>query len=390
MDRVYKIAEYIRNNEKISRADIARRMEISPATVGRVVDGMIRGGIVRDGDQFHSGGKGSPARNLYLNSDLATIVAVDLRLNNALTAVLDLNGKILVKKHKLLRHDKPGHAIEDLISMLEQMLKINISPPIRGIIIGVPGVIDTGTGKIVTAPSLGWKSLDLAKLLSEKFDLPILLENDINLAALGEYWRGAARNTRHSVTVCVGTGIGSGIIIDGDIYHGSRGAAGEVAYFVTDMASLKQNAGEFGALERRIAREGIIRKSHIVAQRYPTSELAKAVEKKGSLISTEDIFLLAVNGDLAAKVIFDETVDLLTIVTHNLAVAFDPEIIVLGGPQNWQWNEVVNAIKVGRERIPTHSVPIVPSKLCDDAVLMGAAAIALRLDGILPENGRQN
>jgi glucokinase len=246
-------------------------------------------------------------------------------------------------------------------------------------------VVDPVSGFVESAPSLGWKSLPLGQIIRDEFQLPVLIENDANLAALGEYWKGAARGKRYVVCVSVGTGVGAGIIIDGEIYRGAQGAAGEVAFFIMDIDTLRDNVGNVGVLEKRAARDGVIQRARIVAQRYPASRLAEFVDRSAGQINARDIFTLAIEGDPAARTVFDETIDLLTIVISNVSVVLDPEVIVLGGPSDWRWDAVVEAIEARLETAPYTPVALRASAFQRDAVIIGATAAAIGIKGVLPE-----
>jgi glucokinase len=210
------------------------------------------------------------------------------------------------------------------------------------------------------------------------------VENDVNLAALGEYWKGIGRGSRYMVFVSVGTGIGAGIILDGRLYHGCSNAAGEVAYFVTDVGTLQDNAGNIGTLENRVGHDGVIRLAHLLAQRYPASRLAAYIQSSQGQLRSQDVFGLALDGDPAAQVVFNEAVDLLSVVMCNISVLLDPEIMVLGGPGDWRWPSLVEAI---RERIGSallRPVNLHATMLGRDAVILGGAHLALEVEGVLP------
>lgn len=361
-------------------------MHISPATAGRIVRDLIRLGVIYEGDQYQAGPTGSPSTELHFNSQIACILAVDLRLTKAYAAITDLAGHVLAKDVKQLDLSTPESSQRDLIGLLHDVAQAGPGlPPLRAVVIGVPSVVDPVSGFVESAPSLGWESLPLGQIIKDEFQLPVLIENDANLAALGEYWKGAARGKRYVVCVSVGTGVGAGIIIDGEIYRGAQGAAGEVAFFIMDIDTLRDNVGHVGMLEKRAARDGVIQRARIVAQRYPASRLAEFVDRSAGQINARDIFTLAIEGDPAARTVFDETIDLLTIVISNVSVVLDPEVIVLGGPSDWRWDAVVEAIEARLETAPYTPVALRASAFQRDAVIVGATAAAIGIKGVLPE-----
>ena len=380
-----RIAISVRDLTPTSRAEIARKLDVSPSTVSRVVDQLLDLGVVAEMGRSQSLKAGRPSNLLQINPDIATLIAVDLRLTEAYAALINLGGQILASAVEPLAVGDTRRSIDQLTSLLHhQIVPPPGSAPPRAIVIGAPSIVNPALGMIEWAPSLGWKDLPLGEMVEAEFNLPVRVENDVNLAALGEYWKGAARGASNLVFVSVGTGIGAGVVLGGELYYGATHAAGEVGYFITDIETLRHAAGPIGNLEMRAGRLGILRRSELVAHRSPASRLAELINQKGSQARVQDIFTLATEGDPAAQVVFSETVDLLTIVICNLSVMLDPEVIVLGGPSDWQWETLVDAIQKRVGSALLRPINLIPSALGQDAVVIGAAYIAIRLPGVLP------
>jgi predicted NBD/HSP70 family sugar kinase len=388
-----QIAAAIRDRAPISRAEIARCLEISPSTVSRLVDRMIARGLVYEEGKNQEKQAGRPSTLLQINPDIASVISVDLRLTEAYVARTNLDGRILVSvtrsidPHKASNCDPRG-SIGQLLDLLHTIGQQPASaPPVRAIVLGVPSLVDPKMGFVEWAPSLGWKNLNLGQMISDEFkSVTVLVENDVNLAALGEYWKGAGRSAaQNMVLVSVGTGLGAGIILNGELFHGSTNAAGEAGYFISDLDILRDQAGKVGYLESRIGQEGTLLRASLVAQRYPASRLAEFMNRQGSALYASDIFALALDGDPAALVVFNETVDLLTIVITNLAVVLDPEMIVLGGPSDWKWASLVEAIQKRIGDALLRPIHLFPSRLGRDAVVLGAAYCAIQLESVIPD-----
>ena len=379
-----RLAISVRDYTLISRAEIARKLDVSPSTVSRVVDQLLDLGVVAEMGRSQSLKAGRPSNLLQINPDIATLIAVDLRLTEAYAALINLGGQILASAVEPLAVGDTRRSIDQLTSLLHrQIIPPPGSAPPRAIVIGAPSIVNPALGMIEWAPSLGWKDLPLGEIVEAEFNLPVRVENDVNLAALGEYWKGAARGASNLVFVSVGTGIGAGVILGGELYYGATHAAGEVGYFITDIETLRHAAGPIGNLEMRAGRLGTLRRSELVAHRYPASRLAEMINQRGSQARVQDIFTLATEGDPAAQVVFNETVDLLTIVICNLSVLLDPQVIVLGGPSDWQWETLVDAIQKRVGSALLRPINLIPSALGQDAVVIGAAYIAIRLPGVL-------
>lgn len=381
-----QIASTIRDFAPLSRAEIARRLAVSPATVSRAVDRLISCGIVFEEGRNPEKQAGRPSTILRMNPNMVSVIAVDLRLTEAYVALADLNGKILHSGTDKLVVGNTKQSVQQLLSLIQSVSQSCPSaPPVRAVVVGAPSIVDSNTGFVEWAPSLDWTGVPLGQIISEELNIAVQVENDVNLAALGEYWKGAAQHvTRNMVFVSIGTGIGAGIIINGELYHGATSAAGEVGYFITDLETLRDQTGKMGHLESRVGRDGTLRRASLVAQRYPASRLAELINEMGSEIRVRDVFALASDGDPAALVIFNETVDLLTVVITNLAVVLDPEIVVLGGPSEWKWEMLAKAIKKRVGSSLLRPINLQPSQLGRNALVLGAAYFAIRLDGVIP------
>jgi predicted NBD/HSP70 family sugar kinase len=381
-----KIAQVIRNHTAISRADVARLLDMSPATTGRMVDQLIAQDVVKETGQTQGNRSGRPSIALEFNLQFGSIITVDLRLTKAYGALTDMAGNILIREVKQLTVGNPEQSVAELKSLLRSFLDLQINaPPLKAIAIGAPSLVDINTGTLEWAPSLDWENLPLGQILHEEFAVPVLVENDVNLAALGEFWKGAGQTSNNNmVFVSIGTGIGAGIILNGKLYRGATNAAGEVGYFIADLDVFRHSASKIGNLESRIGREGIIQLAHLMAQRYPTSELTKSINQKKEQFRTRDIFVVAKSSDPAALAVFNDIVDHLTIVVANLSVVLDPEMVVLGGPSDWLWPALIDAIQ---ERIGINllrRINLQPSLLGHDALIMGGAFATLNLEGVLP------
>ncbi len=381
----YEIARVVRDQEALSRAAISINLDKSPTTIGRAVDHLISEDIINETGEKERTGVGRPSKLLKFNESFCSVLTVDLRSTEVYAAVTDLAGNILTTAVRNFDSGDTAKSIQDLIELIRNLCQTAVNlPPIAVLVIGAPSIVNAEGGIIEWAPSLNWTDVPLKKILEEEFPTTVLVENDVNLAALGEFWKGAGRKiNKNMLFVSVGAGIGAGIILNGELYMGSTHAAGEVAYYITDVNVLRENAGEIGNLESRVGQDGIIRTAQLVAQRYPTSRLTELLSRDGLPVRTQDILALAEDGDAAAAVVYNDVVDILTIVICNSAVLLDPDMIVLGGPSDWNWTFLIEAIQ---DRLGTNllrPVNIVPSDLGNNALILGGTYSALNLLPIL-------
>jgi len=375
------IARLVRAQGPISRAEIARILDMSPSTVGRLVDALIGFDLLIERGQRPGNSAGRPSILLEFNNQICSVLTVDLRLTEAYAVITDLSGHPLASATRSLTIGNTRQSLDELLGLIHKLLQdASELPPVRSIIIGAPSIVDVDTGIIEWAPSLGWNSVRLRNILEDEFHLASWIENDVNLAAIGEYWKGTGQKVKKNmVFVSVGTGIGAGIILNGSLYRGTTFAAGEVAYFLTDVGVLRDNAWLVGNLESRVGREGFIRMAQLIAQRYPASKLSEYLSKANGPVDTREVLHLAEKGDQAALVVFNELVDILTIVICNIAVVLDTEMIVLGGPSDWDWQDLTLAIQNRIGSALLRPVDLQPSQLGHDAVIIGGAYTALNL-----------
>ena len=318
------ILEIIRRESPIARSAIAERLDVSLPTVMRIVDELIEEGYVRPhGSTEWSGGRRRPL--LEFNAESFVVIGVDMGGTQLYGAISDFGGKIL-DEIDMGRHGTSSEGnYERLIELIDALLA---SPKlgnrrVRGIGVGAPGITLHKEGIVKWAYSLNWRDFPLKARLTEHYGLPITVDNDVNLAAMGELWFGAGQNIQNMILIVSGAGIGAGIIIDGALYRGASEASGEIGNFIPGREFLGKNYQEFGALEQVASGIGIVERARAKLMSKSHSELAS--------LTADDVFIAAHQGQPWATSIIDETVDYFAIAVANLAVSFDPQLIVLGG-----------------------------------------------------------
>jgi glucokinase len=319
------ILEIIRRESPIARSTIAQRLNVSLPTVMRIVDRLIDEGFVRlHGGTEWSGGRRRPL--LEFNAEGYLILGVDMGGTKMYGALSDLGGNILdemnIASHGTSGEDSFNH-LTTLIDTLLESAKL-AGRQVHGIGVGAPGITLHKEGIVTWANTLHWKDFPLKQRLSELYPLLITVDNDVNLAAMGELWFGAGQNTQNMVMVAIGTGIGAGIIIDGALYRGANEASGEIGNMLPGCEFLGKNFEDFGALESVASGTGIAERAKLALDGKSTAEELEN-------LSAEDVFEAAKQNQKWATKIINETVDYLAIAIANLAVAFDPELIILGG-----------------------------------------------------------
>jgi glucokinase len=367
------ILEMVRSNSPISRTQIAEDLQVSLPTVMRIVDELMDEGLViEDGEKEWSGGR--KRKRLIFNGSGHLVIGIDLGGTKLYGAVADFNGKILHEIREEHHETKAEESLKLLCRIIDQLLSFSTTTgfPVRGIGIGVPGVVQPDTGVVSIAPALDWKDFPLKSQLEERYEHPIAIDNDVNLAALGEMWFGAQENENNLVLLTIGTGIGAGIIINGAVYGGSHNLAGEVGYFLPDRSCLGQKYPGFGALELLASGTGIAdRARQALVDSMPPNELEK--------LTAYDVFDAVRQGEEWAAVVLDETVDYLAQLIGAISTIFDPDVILLGGGVSRSADLLIEPICSRLEGTLLLVPKIRASQLGYRAAVMGAIIRLLRM-----------
>jgi glucokinase len=314
------------------------------------------------------------------------LIAVDIGGTKIKTAVFSINGQMLANDvFPTIAEDGVNSVIERLKSGIDNLLSRNKLNPVHlmGIGVACAGGIDSTSGIVVTAsPNLpGWDGLPLRSIIEEKYGISAFLLNDASSAALGEQRYGAGQDVQNLVLVTLGTGIGGGIIIDGQLYLGARGSAGELGHMTVDEGGPVCGCGNTGCLEvlvsgRAVAREAIRRIS-----RGEKSSLTGMMEGKVEDITSEQVAAAAAAGDSLAMDVLSRAAHYLGVGLVNIVNAFNPEMIILGGGMAELDSLYVEpAKKLVMERafsISTQKLSIVTAQLGNEAGVYGAAAYAI-------------
>jgi glucokinase len=304
------------------------------------------------------------------------IFAADLGGTHLRAAIVDERGQI----HSRSKQNTPqGTGANEIVAALISAVKEigDVSDGLKAISLVVPGTVKVEDGTVVRAPNLPClDGFPLTAALTRELGLPAILENDANAAAVGEMWQGAAQGCRTIICVTLGTGVGGGIILDGELWRGVDGAAAEIGHMCVDpFGGVACTCGSRGCLEVFASATAIVRMTREASPRYPDSVLHRRSE-----LTAESIFEAGVKGDELALEIFRRMGVYLGIGLANLINILNPEMIVIGGgvANGWDLFEKHMLHEVEERAFPLLAarVKIVRAKCGDDAGLLGAARLA--------------
>ena len=251
-----------------------------------------------------------------------------------------------------------------------------MSVNVKTIGIGSPGPLDSKNGIIITTPNLPFKNFNLVKPIKNKYNVPTYLDNDGNVAAIGEYMLGEGRGTQNMLYVTVSTGIGGGAILNGKIYRGHTSNALEIGHMTIDPNGAKCNCGNYGCAEALASGTAIARQAREAVESGKETSLSKY-----SNVTSFEVFNEAKKGDKVSKEILDKSLNYLGICIANLVAIFDPEVIVIGGGVSKGGQIVFDKIREVVDlrcfKSMAESCRIVPAGLGIDAGVLGAVALAI-------------
>jgi glucokinase len=305
------------------------------------------------------------------------VFAVDLGGTHLRVALVDDTGRIL-KQHK---QDTPkGDSADDIIDALAQVSErwgCN-ELPVVAVSIMVPGAVDCAKAVVVQAPNLpSLVNFPLKAKLEQRLGWPSYLENDANAAVVGEMWQGAARGCRNVMSVTLGTGVGGGVIIDGKLWRGSHGSAGEIGHTTVDpFSGLKCKCGNIGCLELFASATAIVRMTREMLSSFPDTSL------RSDDLTAEMVYDAGQTGDELALAVFKRMGMYLGIGLANLINLIDPQIIVITGGVVNGWDlfsgEMYRQVEERAFRTTAQQVKIARAECGDNAGLLGAARLALQ------------
>ena len=263
------------------------------------------------------------------------LVGVDLGGTTIKLAFISVYGEILHKweiptniseKGKYITVDIAKAIDEKLQELGEQKSKL------AGLGMGAPGPVHMATGLIYEAINLGWKDYPLKDLLEVETGLPVVVDNDANIAAIGEMWKGAGEGAKDIVCVTLGTGVGGGVIANGEVVHGVSGAGGEIGHItVLPEGGAPCNCGKTGCLETVASATGIVRLAKEALQSSKDEGELRSRWNEAGAVTAKDVFDAARNGDAFAQSILDRVASYLGLAIANFSNALNPEKVVIGG-----------------------------------------------------------
>jgi predicted NBD/HSP70 family sugar kinase len=366
MDRV--LAAAMARPGPLTRAQITAATHLSPPTVGNLSTALVKLGLLSALGRGPSTG-GRPPHALQFNARFGVVAGLVLEETTTRLAVADLTGETLVTAGVATPPDDGPEPM--LMWMGEQVralltdARVPSGRPLLALGLGLPGAVDRGRGMVVgLMPGFrSWEGLPVGALLEQQLGTPVVVENDVNLAVLGEHWRGAAQGHETCAFISLGVGIGAGILIGGELHRGHHSLAGEIAVMCMGSQFLTEDFGSRGCLETLVGLDTIVRGWR------PEAREDLAEEAQALLRAARD-------GDGAARQAIGGAARLIGMAAASLSLVIDPSLLVLNGPLVEDGGDVLQRVRHVVSQIIPRPPKVVCSTLGDGAMLSGSLLVA--------------
>ena len=359
------VLNYVREREPISRATIARETALQRSTISEIIEALTGEGLVEEIGEGKSTGGRRPTL-LRLRTVGAIAIGVNITPTYTTVASSDLAG-VVVQQEAFPTDPAPERTFSRIIEIIR---KFSDQGSIEGVGVSIPGLVNPATGKVIFVPYFKWRDLPIAETISQSTGLPVTIDNDANAVALAELWFGRpeVRDARDFIFVLVADGVGTGIIFDGQVYRGVRGAAGEFGHMIVGSnAPVPCSCGNDDCWEA------------FASERAATARYQR-LSGASSAPDFETLIERALAGEQEAKTALTETARYLAIGISNLVVGFSPEAVIVGGAITRAWSLIEKTLTEKIERSVRRGLPsarILRSTLNGDPTLMGALSLVL-------------
>ncbi|GAB2622711.1 ROK family transcriptional regulator [Pseudactinotalea suaedae] len=350
----------------MSRADLARTLQISPARLTAVAKELLERGMVTELDTTPSTG-GRPGRLLGLTSANSCAIGAKVTADHVTTVIVNLDGTVAASDSHPFDATS-ATAQTDLAAILAATVEV-ADAVVLGIGVGIPGAVDSQASGVVTAPFIGWGEAAVGATLRAALNLPVLVENDVDALTATELLFGPVADHADALVVTIGRGIGAGVVVDGAVHRGSHGAAGEIGHIPIDPDGMPCSCGSVGCLETIVGDAALIRAARAVG-----------LLADDTVATTDDLLALADAGDPAAQEVYAHAGRVLARALAGVVHTIDPEIVVLHGEGVIAWHHwkvgfepaFRRSLMASRRGVPFHVMP-----WSDVAWAQGAASLVL-------------
>ncbi|MGD0706980.1 MAG: ROK family transcriptional regulator [Anaerolineaceae bacterium] len=323
----------LRLNAPISRARLANLTGLNRGTVSNIINDLLDEGLVSENEQEESK-IGRPGVSLGLRPDGGSVIGLEIGVDFiSLLLTNFVAGTLWETRVQTNPSQSPTSIINQAEQLVDQALSIAKEQRLRplGLGIGMPGLINIHRGELIIAPNLNLKNVPLRLMWNQRFHLPIYIENEANLAALGEYYFGVARGVDNFIYLSSGIGLGGGIMIDGHLFRGGHGYAGEIGHMQRDPQGERCACGRIGCWETQVGPRAVLRRVKKELQVHSDQFLLDACSGDFNNLTFEMVVKFALEGNTLCRQAIEAIAAYLGAGIADLVNVFNPELVVIGG-----------------------------------------------------------
>jgi glucokinase-like ROK family protein len=377
------VIEFIRRApEGISRAEIARILDVSRSTISAIVDSLMASGLVLERGAGVSRGGRKPIV-LEINAEAGRVVGIDIGATHLVVLLTDLQGHILAEGARPLDiTEGPEPCLQQTLAMVENVVTEAQCPWARvlGIGVGVPGPVITAEGMVSAPPIMpGWDRFPIRRRIEERFGKTTSLDNDADLGALGEWTFGAGQGENNLAYIKIGTGIGCGLLLNGQLYRGVLGTAGEIGHFTMSEVGPPCTCGNYGCLEAMAGGRAIAQRAAMAVKAGQRTMLTQLNGNRE--LTSHDVAVAAEAGDAVSQQLLNEAGRLIGSALASLINLLNPGLVVIGGgvsgAGHWIMDPIHQTINERAMRASRPATRVVPAALGSHSTALGAVSVAL-------------
>lgn len=376
------ILKVIREKGPISRADISKMIGLNPATVSSNVSDLLAQKIIREVGSGESSGGRKPIL-LELNNSEIFVIGVDMGIKKSTAGLIDIDGNVINKVTLYfgmeMNQKQVIEIMKDCIYKVVKGYDDNFNKVI-GIGMGIHGPVDSEKGISIYAPAFSWHNINIVSIFEDEFKVPVIIDNDCRAMALGEKWFGKAKDSKNFVLLNIGTGIGAGIYLNGNLYPGNNFGAGEIGHVSITNKKIKCQCGKYGCFEAVASGVGIAKR---FIKKVKEGKKTSILNKMSIIdITSEKIYEEALQGDELSIQILEETGSYIGDGLSMLINILNPEMILMAGgvvkAKEFIFNEIQKSVSKKSINNNLKNLYIGETHLQENAGIVGAATLIIR------------
>ncbi|MCP4140621.1 MAG: ROK family transcriptional regulator [Chloroflexi bacterium] len=380
------VLRLIHNEAPISRAKIAQETGLNKSTVSSLVEALIDRKFIHETGIASAVRMGRPARLLELNPNAGSIIGVVFGVDHISVALTDFTGNMLWSKNETTEiQDKKEKVLAKALELVHEVVSVSKEKKLAALGIGIatPGTVNIDEGLLIFAPNLQWHNVPFRDYFHESTGLNVFIENDANATTIAESLFGVARKTNNFIFIFAGIGIGSGLFLNGDLYRGNIGYAGEIGHspIMAEPLEAPCHCGNRGCWETYANQQAIIRRMQSRLDAGRTSILSQILKERNVSLSIPLIKEAADKGDTEAIEALEETGEAMGFGIATLVSVLNPEKVIIGGPLSIVGEYLLPSIKkvINKRALPElrPNVKILLSNFDKNASLIGSASIVV-------------